>query len=68
MRTGTTFQDDDGMFFILVPTLGEDGKARWAGPFPEREDAIEFCPEFGAAVEAPEVPDIDTRCYVGGAY
>ena len=67
-RTGTTFQDDDGMFFILVQTPGEDGEGHWTGPFESRDAAISFCPVFGEQVEAPEAPDVDTHCYVGGAY
>lgn len=68
MTTGDTFQDDDGLWFIVVPTRGDEGAGHWAGPFAEREEAVEFCPAFGFCVEAPEVPDVDTRCYDGGAY
>ena len=67
MRSGETFQDEDGYEWILVPTPGEDDTGHWAGPFETREAAVAFCPIFGQWVEATEKPDGAFR-YSGGAY
>lgn len=66
--TGTTFRDHHGFWFVVVPTRGDEGAGHWAGPFAERMEAVDFCPIFGAEVEAPEVPDVNARRYDGGVY
>ncbi len=56
MRTGMTQQDEDGCWWVVVPTDGEEGYGHWAGPFETREAAVAICPIFGQMVEAPELP------------
>lgn len=57
MRTGMTHQDEDGAWWVVVATEGEEGIAHWAGPFETRELAIDECHVFGMIVEAPEAPE-----------
>lgn len=54
-RTGETFQDNAGGWWIILPAA-QPGHGEWTGPFPTPAAAVAACNSFCAPVECSDNP------------